>query len=118
VKPILGLDLEKRKSTRKVNTAIALVLFLLGSFGVIIAAIRTPAVQYYTGGIVIALFVGGLFLAWGLTIVQTKKIAAADAGNNPPPAAERQQQQQQDEERGAPPQKQEQAETAPPASQA
>jgi Co/Zn/Cd efflux system component len=64
-----------------VNTLTALILFLLGSFAVIIGAISTPFLQYYTGGIVIALFIGGLFLAWGLTIIQTKKIAASDTSS-------------------------------------
>jgi|GEM_PF-2667173 hypothetical protein len=60
------------------NTAAAFGLFLLGSFALIFAALHSPSVQYYTGGIVIALFIAGLFLAFGLTIQQSKQIKDSD----------------------------------------
>ena len=56
------------------NTAGALALFLLGSFALIFAFLETPAIQYYTGGVIIALFIAGLFYAWGNSIVQTRKL--------------------------------------------
>jgi hypothetical protein len=58
----------------RLNTATAMVLFLLGSFALIIAFVRTPSIQYYTGGVVIALFMAGLFYAWGNSIIQTRKM--------------------------------------------
>lgn len=56
------------------NTATGLVLFLLGAFALIIAALRVPSIQFYTGGIFIALFMFGAFYAWGNTIRQTRKL--------------------------------------------
>ena len=56
------------------NTATAMLLFLLGSFALIIGFIRTPSIQYYTGGVVIGLFMAGLFFAYGNSIVQTRRL--------------------------------------------
>jgi hypothetical protein len=56
------------------NTATAILLFLLGSFALIIGFVRTPSIQYYTGGVVIALFMAGLFYAYGNSILQTRRM--------------------------------------------
>jgi len=56
------------------NTAAAMLLFLLGSFALIIAFVETPSIQYYTGGVIIALFIAGLFYAWGNSIIQTRRL--------------------------------------------
>lgn len=58
----------------KTNTLIGLSLFFLGSFSLIVGALRFPSVEFYTGGIVIALFVAGLFYSWGNTIRQAREI--------------------------------------------
>jgi hypothetical protein len=59
------------------NTLTALLLFLLGAFALIIGFIRTPAIQYYTGGVIIGLLIAGLLFAWGNTIRQTRKLSDA-----------------------------------------
>jgi hypothetical protein len=56
------------------NTATAMLLFLLGSFALVIGFVRTPSIQYYTGGVIIGLFMAGLFFAWGNSIVQTRRL--------------------------------------------
>ncbi|MDA4112058.1 MAG: hypothetical protein OK439_05925 [Thaumarchaeota archaeon] len=56
------------------NTATAILLFLLGSFALIIGFISVPSIQYYTGGVIIALFIAGLLYAWGNTIRQTRNV--------------------------------------------
>jgi len=56
------------------NTAAAMALFLVGSFALIFAFVETPAIQYYTGGVIIALFIAGLFYAWGNSILQTRRL--------------------------------------------
>jgi hypothetical protein len=58
----------------KTNTAGALLLFLAGSFALIIVAVRTPAVEFYTGGIVIGLFIFGLFYAYWSAVRQGNKL--------------------------------------------
>jgi hypothetical protein len=74
------------------NTAAAMVLFLLGSFALMFAFVETPAIQYYTGGVIIALFIAGLIYAWGNSIIQTRRLedelkaqktAAAPASTTP-----------------------------------
>ena len=57
------------------NTAIAVLLFFVASFVLIYAAITTPLVQFYTGGIVVALFMTGLFYAWLNAIRQGRKLS-------------------------------------------
>ena len=57
-----------------INTAGAMALFLLGSFALIFAFVETPSIQYYTGGVIIALFIAGLFYAWGNSIIQTRRL--------------------------------------------
>ncbi len=56
------------------NTLTALLLFLAGAFALIIGFVETPAIQYYTGGVIIGLFIAGLLYAWGNTIRQTRKL--------------------------------------------
>jgi hypothetical protein len=56
------------------NTLTAILLFLAGAFALIIGFIRTPALQYYTGGVIIGLFIAGLLFAWANTIRQTRKL--------------------------------------------
>jgi short-subunit dehydrogenase involved in D-alanine esterification of teichoic acids len=51
-----------------------MVLFLLGSFALIIGFVSTPSIQYYTGGAVIGLFMAGLFYAYGNSILQTRRM--------------------------------------------
>lgn len=52
----------------------ALGLFFLGSFALIIGAISVPSIEFYTGGIVIALFIAGLFYSWFNSIRQGRKV--------------------------------------------
>jgi len=51
-----------------------MVLFLAGSFALIIAFVKTPSIQYYTGGVIIALFMAGIFFAFGNSILQTRRL--------------------------------------------
>jgi hypothetical protein len=59
------------------NTLGAILLFLAGSFALIIAFVRTPSIQYYTGGVVIGLFMAGIFFAFGNSILQTRRLEEA-----------------------------------------
>jgi len=69
-----------------------MLLFLLGSFTLIIGFVRTPSIQYYTGGVVIGLFMAALFFAYGNSIRQTRQMEEklkkeqADAAASAPPA--------------------------------
>ena len=56
------------------NTLTALLLFLVGAFALIIGFTETPSIQYYTGGVIIGLFIAGLLYAWANTIRQTRKL--------------------------------------------
>ncbi|MDH2900339.1 MAG: hypothetical protein PXY39_05160 [archaeon] len=49
-------------------------LFLLGSFGLIVAALLIPQIEFYIGGIFILLFIVGVFYIWGNTIRQSRKL--------------------------------------------
>ncbi|MFI5420697.1 MAG: hypothetical protein ACHQ1H_06985 [Nitrososphaerales archaeon] len=55
----------------------ALLVYLVGAFALIIGFVETPAIQYYTGGVIIGLFIAGLLYAWGNTIRQTRKLSDA-----------------------------------------
>jgi hypothetical protein len=71
----------------RMNTLTALLLFLLGAFALIIGFIKTPSIQYYTGGVIIGLFIAGLLYAWANTIRQTRKLndAIPEQENKAPP---------------------------------
>jgi len=56
------------------NTASGFLLYLAGSFALVIATILIPALEYYTGAFVIFLFMGGLFYSWLNAIRQANKI--------------------------------------------
>lgn len=51
-----------------------MLLFLAGSFALVIGFVKTPSIQYYTGGVVIALLMAGLFYAFGNSILQTQRL--------------------------------------------
>ena len=51
-----------------------MLLFLLGAFALIIGFTSVASIQYYTGGVIIALFIAGVFYAWGNAIRQTRKL--------------------------------------------
>lgn len=70
------------------NTAAGLGLFLLGSFALLYATTRFASVQYYTGGIVIALFISGLFYAFGNAIRQGNKVAKGESSTSQPENSE------------------------------
>lgn len=57
------------------NTAGGLLLFLAGSFALVIATILISPLQYLTGAFVIFLFMAGLFYAWYNAIRQGNKIS-------------------------------------------
>jgi len=63
-----------------------MVLFLAGSFALIIAFVKTPSIQYYTGGVIIALFMAGIFFAFGNSILQTRRLDE-NQKEEPKPAA-------------------------------
>ncbi|HYB04152.1 MAG TPA: hypothetical protein VED17_06810 [Nitrososphaerales archaeon] len=66
------------------NTLTAMLLFLAGSFALIIVFVKTPSIQYYTGGVVIALFMAGIFFAFGNSILQTQRLEEAQKEENKP----------------------------------
>jgi hypothetical protein len=49
-----------------------MLVYLAGSFALIIVFIKTPAIEFYTGGVIIGLFMLGIFLSYGITVVQTR----------------------------------------------
>jgi hypothetical protein len=69
-----------------------MLLFLVASFALIIGFLKTPSIEFYTGGVIIALFMAGLFFAWGNSILQTRKMdekqkeepKPAEASSSPP----------------------------------
>ncbi len=63
----------------QLNTAAGLGLFLLGSFALLYTTIHIPSIEFYTGGIVIALYIFGLFYAFGNAIRQGNKIVESEA---------------------------------------
>ena len=69
------------------NTASGFLLYLIGGFALVVATIKIPGLQYYTGAFVIFLFMGGLFFAWLNAIRQGNKIPDApreQEKENPP----------------------------------
>lgn len=62
------------------NTGAAVGLFFAGSFALIVTALRLPAIEFYTGGIFIALFMAGLFYSWGNAIRQVKNLEQKEGG--------------------------------------
>ena len=60
--------------TSSLNTVTAMLLFLLGSFALIIAFVETPSIQYYTGGVIIGLFMAGIFFTYGNSIRQARRL--------------------------------------------
>jgi hypothetical protein len=56
------------------NTATGLLLFLAASFAMVVALIRTPALQFYVGAFVIFLFLGGIIYVWLNTVRQTSRM--------------------------------------------
>ncbi len=59
------------------NTLGAMLLYLAGSFALIIVFVKTPSIQFYTGGVVIGLFMAGIFFAAGNSILQTRRLEEA-----------------------------------------
>ncbi len=58
----------------RLNTAAGFALYLVGAFALVIIAMETPSIQYYTGGIVIGLFIFGLFFAYVNAMRQTRRL--------------------------------------------
>jgi membrane protein implicated in regulation of membrane protease activity len=56
------------------NTATAMLLFFLGSLALVIGFVRTPSIQFYTGGVVIALLIIGLLYIYGNSVRQTMRM--------------------------------------------
>ncbi len=48
------------------NTLTALLLFLVGGFALVIGFLSVPSIQYYTGGVLIGLFIAGLLMVSGV----------------------------------------------------
>ena len=57
------------------NAITGYVLFLVGSFALIIGMFALPSYQSYTGALVILFYIVGLFYAWWNAIRQTRKMA-------------------------------------------
>lgn len=51
-----------------------MLLLLLGSFALIIGFVKTPSIQYYTGGAVVGLFMLGLFIIFGNAMMETRRM--------------------------------------------
>ena len=56
------------------NTLTAMLVFLAGSFALVIVFVKTPAIQYYTGGVVVGLFMLGIFLTAGNAMMETRRM--------------------------------------------
>jgi hypothetical protein len=84
----------------KANTALGLALFLIAAFALIAVAISTPAIQFYTGGIIIALFMAGLFYAYLNAIRQGNKLKAEPQPDQNPPATQQEEEQKANEQSG------------------
>lgn len=67
------------------------LLFLIGSFALIIGMFAFPAYQAYTGALVILLYVVGLFYAFGNAIRQTKKMGETEKEEEAPKPQQEQQ---------------------------
>jgi hypothetical protein len=65
------------------NTAAGLGLFLIGSFALLYATTHFSAIQYYTGGIVIGLFIAGLFYSFGNAIRQGLRVSENEKSTPP-----------------------------------
>ena len=69
------------------NTLSGMLLFLAGSFVLIIVFVKTPAIQYYTGGVIIGLFMLGIFLAAGNAALGAKRLEEAEKRQSQPAAS-------------------------------
>jgi hypothetical protein len=63
----------------KAGTLVAMLIWLLATFGLIAWALNTPAVKFYTGGLIIALFIAALFFVFGNAIRQGNKLKAKES---------------------------------------
>lgn len=72
------------------NVGIVMLIFLLGSFALIFAFVSTPSIQYFTGGVIVALFMAGLFYVWGRAIIQTRKLEEKQNAGTPAPSSSNQ----------------------------
>jgi cytosine/uracil/thiamine/allantoin permease len=68
------------------NTAAAMVIFFAGSLALIFVFVETPSIQYYTGGVIIGLFIAGIVYAWGNSIIQTRRLNE-ELKNKPDPSS-------------------------------
>jgi hypothetical protein len=64
----------------------AILLWLLATFALIVVFVRTPTLQYYTGGVIIALFVASLIYIFGNAVRQGNKMK--EKGTVQPPPSE------------------------------
>jgi hypothetical protein len=71
----------------KANLITALILFFLGAFGLIVVAVRTPGIEFYTGGIFIALFIASLLYVLGNTIRQGNEMKDKEPVQAPVPVS-------------------------------
>lgn len=58
----------------KAGTLLAMLIWLVATFGLIAWALNTPAIRFYTGGLIIALFIAALFYVFGNAIRQGNKL--------------------------------------------
>ena len=65
----------------------ALFLYIVGALVIVVLLILTPAYTMFTGEIFIGIFVVGLLLALGNTIVETRKLVNQKVGNSETTAA-------------------------------
>ena len=57
------------------NAGSTLVLYLVGALLLVVLLLELPAYAMYTGEVFIGIFLLGLFLAFGVAVRQTQKIA-------------------------------------------
>ncbi len=72
----------------KANPILAILLWLLVAFALIVLFVRTPSLQFYTGGAIIALFVAALVYVWGNAIRQGNKMKNETVATPPPQVTE------------------------------
>ena len=58
----------------RANTAVAMAIWLIATFALIAVSITTPSIEFYTGGIIIALFIAALFYVYGNAIRQGNEL--------------------------------------------
>ncbi len=55
-----------------------MLVFLAGSFALIIIFVKTPAIEFYTGGVIIGLFMLGIFATAANAAIGARRLEEAE----------------------------------------